>query len=220
VRESPKIRLTPSLVQTGKYSATLAVTDIYGLETKVTYKYEVLPNTAPVLVKSFDNIVFDSKAAEVKELVTAEYFNDEDGEEPTYTFEFSNPDIANMTYSDGKFQITSMNYGVSEIKVTGTDVRGETVSQALKVLVRSGDKPLSLYPNPVHDMMYVRVGDDVSQLSLKMISSLGTVAYSAELGAATPFDETWVDLSELKAGSYTAVVVMDGEEYKQQVVKL
>ena len=109
---------------------------------------------------------------------------------------------------------------MSEIKVTGTDVRGETVSQALKVLVRSGDKPLSLYPNPVHDMMYVRVGDDVSQLSLKMISSLGTVAYSAELGAATPFDETWVDLSELKAGSYTAVVVMDGEEYKQQVVKL
>lgn len=220
VRESPKIRLTPSLVQTGKYSATLAVTDIYGLETKVTYKYEVLPNTAPVLIKPFENIVFDSKAAEVKELVTAEYFNDEDGEELAYTFEFSNPDIANMTYSNGKFQITSMNYGVSEIKVTGTDVRGETVSQSIKVLVRNGNKPLNLYPNPVHDMMYISVGSDISQLQLKMISALGTVAYSGELGAVTPFDAMAVDLSELRAGSYTAVVVMDGEEYRQQIVKL
>lgn len=220
VRESPKIRLTPSLVPTGKYSATLTVTDIYGMATVQTYKYEVLPNTKPVLVKPFEDMIFNSKAAEVQELQALDYFKDEDGEELSYSFEFSHPEIANATYSGGKFQITSMNYGVSEIKVTGTDVRGESVSQFLRVLVRSDAKALSLYPNPVQDKMNIRVGKDAAELSLKMISALGSVAFDGNYQNVSPFDVVTVDLSGLTAGSYTAVVLIDGVEYKQQVVKL
>ena len=220
VRESPKIRLTPSLVPTGRYSATLTVTDIYGMATVQTYKYEVLPNTKPVIVKPFDDMIFNSKAAEVQELQTLDYFMDEDGEELSYSFEFSHPEIANATYSGGKIQITSMNYGVSEIKVTGTDVRGESVSQSLRVLVRSDSKALSLYPNPVQDKMNIRVGKDAAELSLRMISALGSVAYKGDYQNVSPFDVVTVDLSGLTAGSYTAVVVIDGVEYKQQVVKL
>ena len=220
VRNAPKIRLTPSLVPTGKYTAKLTVTDIYGMATTAIYDYEVLPNHKPSVVKPFEDIIFDSKAAQVQELVSTEYFSDEDGEELSYSFEFSHPDVANMTYSGGKFQITSMNYGVSEINVTGTDVRGETVSQSLRVLVRSDSKALSLYPNPVQDKMNIRVGKDVGQLSLQMISSLGSVAYEDDFQNISPFDAVAVDLSGLMPGSYTAVVVMDGEEYKQQIVKL
>ena len=220
VRENPKIRLTPSLVPTGKYSATLTVTDIYGMATVQTYKYEVLPNTKPVIIKPFEDMIFNSKAAEVQELQTLDYFMDEDGEELSYSFEFSHPEIANATYSGGKIQITSMNYGVSEIKVTGTDVRGESVSQSLRVLVRNDSKALSLYPNPVQDKMNIRVGKDAAELSLKMISALGSVAYKGDYQNVSPFDVVTVDLSGLTAGSYTAVVVIDGVEYKQQVVKL
>ena len=113
-----------------------------------------------------------------------------------------------------------MNYGVSEIKVTGTDVRGESVSQSLRVLVRNDSKALSLYPNPVQDKMNIRVGKDAAELSLKMISALGSVAYKGDYQNVSPFDVVTVDLSGLTAGSYTAVVVIDGVEYKQQVVKL
>ena len=220
VRECPRIRLTPSLVPTGQYSAKLTVTDIYGLATTTTYKYEVLPNNKPVVVKPFENLIFNSKAAEVQELKAEDFFNDADGEELLYTFEFSHPDVANMTYSAGKFQVTSMNYGVSDIKVTGTDVRGETVSQSLKVLVRSDAKELSLYPNPVKDKMNIRVGKDIAQLSLQMISSVGSVAYEGEYQNVSPFDNVSADLSGLVPGTYTAVVVMDGEEHKQTIVKL
>lgn len=220
VRNSPRIRLTPSLVPTGSYTAVLTVTDIYGLATTATYKYEVLPNHKPVVAKPFDNLIFNSKAAEVKELIATEFFSDEDGEELAYSFEFSQPDVANMTYSGGKFQITSMNYGVSDITVTGTDVRGETVSQVLKVLVRSDSKALSLYPNPVLDKMNIRVGSDVAQLALKMISATGSTAFEAEYTNVSPFAPAVADLSALVPGSYTAVVVMDGVEYKQQIVKL
>ena len=101
----------------------------------------------------------------------SDYFNDADGEELSYAFQFSHPDVANMTYAAGKFQITSMNYGVSEITVTGTDVRGEIVSQSLKVLVRSDSKALSIYPNPVQDIMNIRTGGNVSEMSVKLISA-------------------------------------------------
>lgn len=220
VRHAPKIRLTPALVPTGKYTARLTVTDIYGMAATATYDYEVLPNHKPSMVKLFEDIIFNSKAAQVQELVSTDYFVDEDGEELSYSFEFSHPEVANMTYSGGKFQITSMNYGVSEINVTGKDVRGEIVSQSLRVLVRSDSKALNLYPNPVQDKMNIRVGKDVGQMSLQMISSLGSVAYEDEFQNVSPFDAVTVDLSGLMPGSYTAVVVMDGEEYKQQIVKL
>lgn len=220
VRNMPKIRLTPSLAPTGNYTARLKVTDIYGLSSEVTYNYEVLPNHAPVVAKPFENLIFNSRAAEVKELNASEYFSDEDGEELAYTFEFSHPDIANMTYSGGKFLITSMSYGVSDIKVTGTDVRGESVSQSLKVLVRSDAVALSLYPNPVVDIMNIRVGNDVADLKLTIVSALGSVVYEGEFTDVSPFTALEVDLTDVAPGTYTAVVVMDGTEYKQQIVKL
>ena len=180
----------------------------------------MLPNHAPVVAKPFENLIFNSRAAEVKELNASEYFSDEDGEELAYTFEFSHPDIANMTYSGGKFLITSMSYGVSDIKVTGTDVRGESVSQSLKVLVRSDAVALSLYPNPVVDIMNIRVGNDVADLKLTIVSALGSVVYEGEFTDVSPFTALEVDLTDVAPGTYTAVVVMDGTEYKQQIVKL
>jgi hypothetical protein len=113
-----------------------------------------------------------------------------------------------------------MNYGVSDILVTGTDVRGEAVSQSLKLLVRSDSKALSLYPNPVQDKMNIRVGNDVALMAVNLYSSLGSVAFSQEYQNLSPFTPVTADLSELAPGSYTAVVVMDGTEYKQQIIKL
>ena len=220
VRNSPRIRLTPSLVPTGKYTAVLTVTDIYGLAETATYSYEVLPNHKPEVARPMENLIFNSKAAEVKELTATDFFTDEDGEELAYSFVFSQPDVANMTYSGGKFQITSMNYGVSDITVTGTDIRGESVSQSFKVLVRSDSKALSLYPNPVQDKMNIRTGNDVAQMSVELISAIGSVAFEEEFENISPFAPVVVDLSELAPGSYTAVVSMDGVEYKQQIVKI
>lgn len=220
VRHEPKIRLTPSLAATGHYTATLTVTDIYGLSSEVTYKYEVLPNHTPEVAKPIENIIFNSRAAEVKQLKASEYFSDEDGEELSYTFEFSHPDVANMTFSAGMFQITSMAYGVTDIKVTGSDIRGESVSQSFKVLVRNDDTPLTLYPNPVKDKMNIRVGNEISQLSLTLISAIGSVSYEETFTDVSPFSAISADLTALPSGSYTAVVNMDGVEYKQQIIKL
>ena len=125
-----------------------------------------------------------------------------------------------MTYSSGKFQLTSMNYGVSDICVTGTDVRGEKISQSLKVLVRSASEPVTLYPNPVKDKMNIRVGADVSMMSVKIVSTLGNVFYKGEFTDASPFETLAVDMTDANPGVYTVVVVMDGVEHVKQIVKL
>jgi hypothetical protein len=198
----------------------LLVTDIYGLASEAVYRYEVLPNHAPVVARQIENQIFNSKAAQVQEFVATDYFSDEDGEELSYSFEFSHPDVANMTYSNGKFQITSMNYGVSDIRVTGTDVRGEQVSQDFKVLVRSASKPVNLYPNPVVDVMNIRVGADAKSVSIKIVSAVGSIVYEGGFSNVSPFSSISVDLKGLVPGSYTACVVIDGVEYKQHIVKL
>ena len=220
VRNKPKIKLKPSLAPAGVYEAVMTVTDVYGMSSEAKYRYEILENHKPTVKKSFENVIFDSKAAVMKELVASEYFDDEDGEELSYSFEFSHPDVANMTYSAGKFQLTSMNYGVSDICVTGTDVRGEKISQSLKVLVRSASEPVTLYPNPVKDKMNIRVGADVSMMSVKIVSTLGNVFYKGEFTDASPFETLAVDMTDANPGVYTVVVVMDGFEHVKQVVKL
>ena len=218
VRDCPKIRLTPSRVPSGSYAATLTVTDIYGLATTATYKYEILPNSKPVVVKPFEDLVFSSKAAQVKTLIASDYFNDADGEELSYSFEFSHPDVANMTYSGGKFEVTSMNYGVSTIKVTGTDVRGETVSQSLNVVVRSDSKILNVYPNPVVDWLNISTME-VLPTRIKILSSMGKTLFdeTQDVGAMVPAK---VDMRSYAPGVYTLYVSFSGAEYKETIVKL
>ena len=68
--------------------------------------------------------------------------------------------------------------------------------------------------------MNIRTGNEVEKLSLKLVSAVGSVAYEAEFQNVSPFEPVVSDLSGLMPGSYTAVVELDGVEYKQQIVKL
>ncbi len=220
VRDNPKVRITASAVPTGTYTATLVVTDYYGLSSSATVRYEVLENHKPVVIKELDNMIFTSKSSGTTEISAEDYFYDEDGEELAYTFTFSNANVANMTYSKGKFLLTPMNYGVSEISVTGTDVRGESVSSSFKVLVSDSRKEVTLYPNPVHDVLNIRLGSEHKEVSVKLVSAAGATVIDEELGAGDPFEPFKVDVSGIVAGSYTVEVTLDGKSLKYNIVKL
>ncbi len=220
VRENPKIRINAASAETGKYTATLTVTDYYGLSASATVKYEILENHKPEIVKALENMVFDSKGSGTTQIDASDYFSDADGEELTYSFSFSNPNVVNMTYGRGKFLITPMNYGISEITVTGADVRGESVSQSFKILVADKSKSVVCYPNPVRDRMYIKTNAAYESVSVKVISSLGSVFLDKELGKADPFEPSSVDMSSAAPGSYTVVVTLDGSMHKTNIVKI
>ncbi len=219
-RPEPKIRITGANAPAGTYSAKLTVTDIYGMATVAKVDYTIRENHAPVVVKVFGNMLFTSKAAVTQEYPVSEYFYDEDGEDLTYTFSFSNPTVANMTYSKGKFLLTPMNYGSSEITITGTDVRKESVSQTFLVMVMDGSKEVSLYPNPVKDKLNIQLGLTADEVKVKIVSASGSIYFDGSLGAGSPFTPLTVSMSDAVAGQYTVVVTLDGKEYKSRIVKL
>lgn len=220
VREKPKVRITASDAPTGSYTASLTVTDIYGLASTATVLYEILENHKPVVVKELEDRIFPSKGAGTLEFAASDHFDDEDGEELAYSFTFSNANVANMTYSKGKFLLTPMNYGISEISVTGTDVRGESVSSSFRVLVSDGSREVTLYPNPVRETLYLRVGAAFSEVSLKLVSAAGSTVFDKALGAGDPFEPFKLDVSAVPVGAYTAEVKLDGKSVKYNIVKL
>lgn len=219
-RECPKIRIKAQDAPEGEYTATLTVTDYYGLSSSVSVDYTILANHAPVLVKALEDRIFTSKAAGTLELPATDYFTDEDGEELSYSFTFSNQSVANMTYSKGKFLLTPMNYGLTEIGVSGTDIRGEKVSSSFRVMVSDTKKEVTLYPNPVRENLYIRVAKQYEAVGVKIISTTGATVFSSDLGAGTPFDPFKVDMSAAPAGSYTVEVTLDGASVKSNIVKL
>lgn len=220
VREKPKIRITASNAPTGKYRAKMTVTDVYGSVSDVSIGYEILENHKPQIVAQIEDMIFTSKAAVTTEIEAGKYFGDEDGEELSYSFVFSNGSVVNMTYSKGMFLLTPMGYGISEITVTASDVRAEQVSQSFKVLVQDGKNKLTLFPNPVDDWLNIRVSEAVDEVVVKIVSAAGSKAIEQKFVDVSPFYPVKVDMSGVAAGVYTAVVTLDGIESKKQIVKL
>lgn len=218
VREKPKVRITAAQAAAGSYRTKLVVTDYYGASVEKEIGYTVLENHKPKTVKQLEDRIFSSKAAVSTELNAGDFITDEDGEELSYTFLISDPTVANMTYSKGKFFLTPMNYGYSDITVTGTDIRGEGVSQTFKVLIRDGNNPVDLYPNPVKTILHLRTSTDV-EATVRIVGTAGRTVYH-ETVSISPFAPVAVDLSGAPAGAYTVTLTIGGEVSKYNIVKI
>lgn len=218
VREEPKVRITAADAPAGTYQAKLIVTDYYGESVEKSIDYTILENHKPKAAKPLEDKIFASKAPVSTELSAGDFFSDEDGEELAYTFSISNPSVVNMTYSGGKFFLTPLNYGISDVTVTGTDIRGETVSQTFKVLVREGSGEVELYPNPVRTNFNIRTGED-RQVEVRVIAASGAVFFEGTLNVS-PFSPASVDMTGAAAGAYTVVLTINGKEIKHHIVKI
>ena len=113
-----------------------------------------------------------------------------------------------------------MNYGSSEITVTGTDVRNESVSQTFLVMVMDGSKEVSLYPNPVKDKLNIQLGLNAGEVKVRIVSASGSTYFDGSLGSGSPFTPLAVSMADAVAGQYTVIVTLDGKEYKSSIVKL
>lgn len=217
-RDKPKIVLKGARAASAAYRDTLVVTEMYGLEDSIIVDYTILPNHAPYKGRTLDDMVFSSKVAPAVSLNATDYFKDDDGETLSYSIAIENVAVCNMNYSKGKFYVTPMSYGITGITVTGTDVRGEKVTQSFKVLVRDGSKPVDVYPNPVKDKLYLRSSED-TKYEVKIISPTGAVYYDKTV-EISPFEPGSVDMKKAWPGMYTVILTKDGKEDKYSIVKL
>lgn len=217
VRMQPKINVMASLIDPGEYVSTLVVRDYYGLEATASVRYKVLENHAPVKVGELQDQIFSEKG-KMLQLTTSDYFMDEDGEALNYTVENSNPDVVSVNESEGVIYIVSIGFGRADITMTGKDVKGLSVTQSFRVLVRDGDSPLDVYPNPVSDRLNIRTGEKC-KARVEIVNTYGATVMECEL-ESSPFDPASIDVSKLPAGVYTVCVSYDGRSEKKKIVKI
>lgn len=216
-KSKPKIDIIAVNAPTGTYRSKLVITDLYGASSELDFQYTILENHVPEKVNALPDQIFSS-LAQTLQLNEKEYFKDDDGEQLSYTITNTDENVANVNYSKGVFYITSLNLGYSEVVVTATDIRGATVSQTFRILVRESSEAVDLYPNPVKDYLYVRTSETASA-DLKVISSLGRIVFEEAL-SISPFTPATVDMRKMAGGIYTVQVTYNGETFTKTIVKL
>ena len=213
----PSVKIFGYAAESGTHKGRLTVNEYYGLSATLDFSYTILENHKPQVVEAMPDMTFGAKG-ESREIDETAYFKDEDGEQLAYTITNTDDNVANVNYSKGKFYVTSLGFGICEVTITGTDVRGESAVQNFKILVRDGNEPVDIYPNPVSDYLYVRTSEEAST-ALKIVSSSGAVVYDKTL-TISPFDPAKVDMREMPAGSYAVMLEYGGESINKTIVKL
>jgi hypothetical protein len=201
----------------GTYTLKLTVTDEFAMSTTLLVTYVIKENSAPEKIKDIDNVLLTAKGREFI-IDMAEHVSDPDGEQLKYDITISNPTIAHITSKNNQLIGTSLGYGSVDVTVVAKDARGEKVTFTFKVTVKDPSDPLSLYPNPVKDYLYVATLD-MAETHIQVYNSTGRlmVGLTAQVSAAEPAQ---IDMRDYAPGTYTVKVVFGGKEYKKNVVKL
>ena len=216
-KSKPKIDIVAVQAETGTYRSKLVISDIYGASSELSFQYTILENHVPEAVQKMPDQIFNARS-QVLELKESDFFKDDDGEQLAYTITNTDENVANVNYSKGVFYITSLNLGYSEVTVTATDIRGKSVTQTFRILVRDSQEAVDIYPNPVRDYLYVRTSVSASA-DLKLVNALGHTVFEESL-TISPFDPARVDLREVAGGTYTVLVEYEGETISKTIVKL
>lgn len=201
----------------GKYQATVTVSDGFGESASCSLEYEILPNHAPVIVRQIDNQVIRAPGSSIK-LRIGDYFHDEDGEEPECIVTIGGGTVLSYELSDGVLSLTALDYGISDVSVTVRDVRGETASMAFKVLIDDGKRTVKLYPNPVRTVLNIWTATE-DTYAVSVTGKSGAVVRSASFRIG-PFNPVSIDLSDLPSGIYSVRLKGGGMDGGYSVAKL
>ena len=202
----------------GTYTATIKATDSYGLSASLEVPYTLLENQAPVVIKSIENMLFESEVNKFT-LDMSDYIDDPDGETLKYSISISNPSVVNLNQQENIIYGTTLGYGLTDVTLTGSDAKNLTASLQFKLLVKDPSVECSAYPNPVVDNLYITNGENPAvSTSIQVFSSSGKLVYetTAMVGA---FDPAVIDLSACAPGRYTVIIRYNGKEIKQNIVK-
>lgn len=203
-------------MKAGDYQLKVTLTDEYGAKDELNITFTVLSNNPPKNIQTIDNQVIIGLKNEQKYRLR-DYISDEDGEELDYQLSSSAPEVATLTEEAGVLTLTTVGYGVSNIKITATDASSESVTQEFRILVKSSDTPLDLYPNPVKDKLWVRTKKE-GECRVIIHNSAGAQVYNQTV-TSSPFDPHAINVSSYAAGIYSVKVEIAGVVHKNQIIK-
>ena len=204
------------MAKPGTYSGTFRISDGYA-DVSQDFQYTILPNTKPVIGKTFEDQVFNG-TSENRQFTLSDYFSDSDGEPLSYQVRSSSTSIiVQADIQDGVLSLKAHSFGMTELTITASDASDASCSQTFRVLVRNGSSPLEVFPNPVKDNLFIRTSQ-TTEASVRMVSALGATVYEGQIHS-NPFDPATIVCKDFPAGIYTLLVDIGEEQYKKTVVK-
>jgi len=206
-----------SVADPGTYTAVIKATDSYGKTGTFNFTYTILENQPPVVSKELSNMLF-TEVGTTHSLDLTEYITDPDGETLSFTASNSASNVAHAAIGSGKLNVTSLDYGLATITVTGSDAKKKEASTSFKVLVRSADIQMQAYPTTVTGILYIGTGETLQSTDIKVASQTGSIFYN-ETVQCSAFEPAEVDMTNAAPGKYNVIVSFGGKEYRQTVVK-
>ena len=213
-----QIIIDGNAVKAGSYTASITATDSYGMSDHTEVTYTILENHAPVTVEEIGNRMYGETGFRF-DLDMARYISDPDGETLVYTVDFSDKTIVNFNQQGNILYGTTLKYGLTDVTITGTDVKGLTASQSFKVLVRDPSIQCTTYPNPVVDVLYITNSEDPAvSTDVRILSATGKTVYEGTLMVGA-FQPATIDMSACAPGRYTVSISYGGKQFIQNIVK-
>lgn len=210
------VRITGMNANSAVYTARLSVFDPYDGHATLDIVYEILPNTPPRVTGTPSNVYFGGIG--LSETISLDnYFTDDDGEQLNYTAQLTNSSVARAQITGNQLTLTSTGYGITDITVSASDVRGESRSVTFKVLARDGREEVDIYPNPVIEKLNIRTGEQKSA-EISLFSVTGARVYNNS-AVISPFNPAVIDMKDMSGGVYSIVIRYDNKEIKRQIIK-
>ena len=212
-----RISFTGNVVDPGTYHAVLSATDKFGAVTELPIDYVILENQAPEIRKPVENMVYEQMGERLS-INMDEYLYDPDGEQLSYTIDNTPPGVVHLNQVGNVMNLTTMDFGMADITITGKDAKGLTVVLTFKVLVRDPKAEPDVYPTMVEDILYISDGTEKT-LDVVLTNAGGAVLVKQTF-TADAFAPAEIDMSGYAPGRYGVKVTSDGITIKRTVVKL
>lgn len=198
------------------YNFELVVNDPF-VAVKQAFGVEIKANNDPKLLGQISDIVLNS----IKDAVNLDmkkFFTDPDGEQLKYTFSYEPSPVIREEVNNDDLKISAFSYGSCTVNIDASDMRGKSVRNSFKVLVRDGSMDIDIFPNPVTDYVNIRLPEEKT-VSIRVSNKLGAVIFSQESIQIGPFNPCRVDLSEQPSGVYYVVIKDDTYNKTYSIVK-
>lgn len=209
----------------GERDIELIVEDEYKKSVSVPIHLIIAENSAPELIENFQDISFQSIADEPVIIDIRNHVHDADMDPLTVNMNLSGDDAATISVDGPMMTVTPIAQGEMTVGLNITDPMGASVINSFKISVLSSDtpgtpdtsdSPLTLYPNPVIDNLYIRANQGKEEGQVKIYAPTGALVFdeTMEIGSAP------IDMTSYPAGSYTIKVTYKENEITSQIVKL
>lgn len=201
----------------GDYELTLTVTDHSGAATIYHLQYTILENNVPTASPEEINLYMGS-IGQSTSVNLSEHIQDADGESLEFTIH-SDYGLLTTSLSDDVLTIQSQSFGLSEIEIVATDARGTYCTFTIVVMMRSDEADIDIYPNPVSDVAYFRMGEGIDgEISVDVFNNSGVLVMQ-ETAEISTFSPANMDFSELAAGMYSLKIVYGDQVMTRNIVK-